>query len=334
MIRPTVALMTLLALGLSGQRLRAPLELSPRPLPASVLLRVENSLRGAGIACQTDADGTGLLVRPADLASARRVAVLDQYQAELGPPQLIEELEKLPRVEAASVRILGDEAHLMLNAPGAVPVQGAITTVVALFPNISRSNVKVLDAQGRDLTRPRTRARPRQTYYLSALDYHSARIEELLGRSWQAELDRQFGTYQVSLRLKASLEPANLHLLYGYPGPLALRDGVRRLNAEVAFSGQVDRRNVADVLQKLASRSKLEKRLKLTESRWTASQRPLTRLEMERLKAALLPSRPPEENRWLGLCLLWPALTLLGIATARLWQRHSLGRRPASTRAD
>ncbi len=329
MKRPSVALITLVALGLTGARLRAPLELSPRPLPPSVVLRVQQSLTQAGIPNGPDNEGTGLLVPPAFLDDAQRVAALGQYDSELGPKErvpylkeLVRTLETLPRVKSVSLHAEGKETWIMLDAEGAIPLHDTLA-----FFGDEKANVKVLDAQGRDLTRPRP-ARNRSVWEstYSWDEYLPRHTGDLLTRLWQGEIDRELGAGRVRLGVEVVVNQAEV-AVFG-SGLAQLPQWTQELKVEAAEAPGVDHAQVQKLLVRFTKRLKVDpKRLKVNPSLWPASQRPITRLELERLKAGLLPPRQAPENRWLGLILLWPALALWGWVTCRLWERHNLGRR-------
>jgi hypothetical protein len=308
----------------------APVPVFAKPLSPNGVIACLKTLQRAGIECQLDPQGTGLLVEPARLEEARVTLATpnlqtfqnDDFSRVEIPGGVRETLLHLPGVTAASIRVVGEEALVMLdlqNRPSRDFLATVTKCVVTAYPKIQPHNVKIVDAQCRDWTV----SVPSSAEPLVA---GRKKLAQDLRRQTQRQLDEEFGWGKSQLELDVSYDDS----LRYYPHPkyetrpnLALY-----LTLRLAPMTPEQRGKAAARVKKLKSEWRLKESrgdiFSLKVEPWTASQRPLSRGELEQLKAGLVSAAPPPTataDRW-GLGLLILSLVLWGIATSRLLDRH------------
>ena len=311
-----------------------PAPLFVQPLSPTSVVACLDALRKAGISSQLDAQGTGLLVDSAVLAKART----ELTQRGLpGPPvgpisvadragDLREALSHYPGVNAASLLVSEEEALVMLDLqhrPSSDLLMMVRDAVTAARPKIQFHNIKIVDAQCRDWTA--SPEAPRKPYYRQT---NAERLSEKIRLQLQQELDSSLGWGKAHLTLAMSW------VAYDRPWYTPYPTDTRRPNLKLEVSLFLAGLTSVQQHQAVEAVKKLKAQWRLRESRndifalkvgpWTASQRPLSRVELEQLKAGLVWAAPPPPSNWWGLGVLLPGLILWGVATQRLLDRHRL----------
>ena len=335
MVRALMTVVVILLLGLACRHYReepVPAEVFARPLSSHGLATCLDALRSAGVDCQVDPSGSGLLVAPALLEKARQelaqkaLPAIDSETTEVTetPVELRETLGRLAGVRAASVRTSASEALVMLDLEYR-PTHDFLTevseTVTASHPTITLENVKIVDSQCRDWSRQTDAGTkiPRERQV--------ERLNQQIEQRLQQDLDAALGWGKAHAEVSLTWQE-NFTTRYALPRPEDAHRPSLQLEVKLLLA-PVNAMQRSLALHKV---DQLKQAWKLKESRgdvfrvkeaiWSARQRPLSRGELEQLKAGLVSPPPPREKPWVGLPLLGLALTLWGMLCGRLLQRH------------
>ncbi|MBT9581843.1 hypothetical protein IV102_00745 [bacterium] len=337
MTRGLLSFLVILLLAAACARLWQPAPPAPlfaQPLSPTSVVACLDALRKVGIASQLDAQGTGLLVDSVALTIAHtELARRGLPRPPVGPVtvpdragNLRETLSHYPGVNAASLLVSEEEALVMLDLQHH-PTSDLLTmvrnAVTAARPKIQSHNIKIVDAQCRDWT-----ASPEAPRNPNRRQTTAERLSEEICVQLQRELDTRLGWGKAHLTLAMSW------VAYDRPWYTPYPTDTRRPKLDMQISLVLAGLTLEQQTLAVEAVSKLKGQWRLRDSRgdvfamkvgpWTASQRPLSRVELEQLKRGLVTAAPPPPTNWWGLGLLGPGLILWGVATQRLLDRHRL----------